>query len=460
MANRPVRPVVRHGRASLACETTTWERTHVSLDSTLDAEESGVDLDAVDLSDREFWARPPAARHAVFDALRRERPFAFFAEPQMPLIEAGPGYTAITRYADLDAISSQPALFCSGKGAVSIADLPADWNEFYGSMISMDDPRHAKIRRIVSKAFTPRMLERLVDSVERIAADVAARARQKAEDGDGTIDVVADYAALIPLEVICDMMGIAREDRAMVLQDTNVILSGGDPDLYPDLNDFVTENLQAGANLSDLMNRLAAERLERPTDDLTSALVTTVVDGEQLTHQEIASFFILLCVAGNETTRTAISQGVLALSEHPEQRARWMADPSLTPAAGEEIVRWASPVSWMRRTATQDVELSGHRFRAGDKFLLFYGAANRDPEVFRDPHVFDLARDPNPHVGFGAKGPHFCLGAHLARREIAVTFRALFEQLPDLEVTGEPSRLRSSFVNGIKYLPARLTGAR
>ena len=184
------------------------------------------------------------------------------------------------------------------------------------------------------------------------------------------------------------------------------------------------------------------------------------VDGERLTHAEIASFFILLLVAGNETTRNAITQGVLALSEHPEQRARWMADPSLTRTAVEEIVRWASPVTWMRRTATQDGELDGLRFRAGDKFLLFYAAANRDPAVFADPHVFDLARDPNPHVGFGGHGPHFCLGAHLARREIAVTFQALFDQLPDLEVTGEPDRLRSSFVNGIKRLPARLTGAR
>ena len=208
------------------------------------------------------------------------------------------------------------------------------------------------------------------------------------------------------------------------------------------------------------MERLAAERLERPTDDLTTALVRSEVDGERLTHAEIASFFILLLVAGNETTRNAITQGVLALSEHPEQRARWMADPALTRTAVEEIVRWASPVTLMRRTATRDGELDGLRFRAGDKVVLFYAAANRDPAVFADPHVFDVARDPNPHVGFGGPGPHFCLGAHLARREIAVTFQALFDRLPDLEVTGEPDRLRSSFVNGIKRLPARLTGAR
>jgi cytochrome P450 len=416
-----------------------------------------VDLDGIDLSDREFWGEPPELRYAVYDKLRRERPFAFYAEPEVPYIPAGPGYYAVTRHADLEAISSQPKLFCSGQGAVSIPDMPAELNEFYGSMISMDDPRHAKIRRIVAKTFTPRMLERVVDSVQEIADDVAATARQKAAAGDGTIDVVADFAAPIPLWVICDMMGIPAEDRPMVLEKSNIILSGGDPDLIADENEILTQFLTAGAELSDLMNRLAAERAADPRDDLTTALVNSEVDGEKLTHQEIASFFILLCVAGNETTRTAISQGVLALHEHPDQRARWMADPSLTPTAVEEIVRWVSPVTWMRRTATEDTEVNGHPVKAGDKLILFYQAANRDPAVFGDPEVFDLSRDPNPHVGFGAHGPHFCLGAHLARREIGVAFRTLFDKLPDLEVCGEPQRLKNSFVNGLKRLPARLT---
>jgi len=426
----------------------------------LDAAVPAVDLDGIDLSDRDFWLRPPAERHAVFDLLRRQQPFAFFAEPDIPMLETGPGYYAVTRHADLDAISSQPAIFCSGQGAVSITDMPADLNEFYGSLISMDDPRHAKIRRIVSKAFTPRVLERLVGSVQEIVDDVLEQARRTAQAGDGTLDVVADIAAPIPLRVICDMMGVPDEDRDLVLAQSNIVLSGGDPELIENQDDPLTAFLEAGMALAGVMERLAAERVERPREDLTTALVTTEVDGEQLSHQEIASFFILLLVAGNETTRNAISQGVLALSEHPEQRARWAADPSLNRTAVEEIVRWTSPITWMRRTATQDGELNGQRFSAGDKFLLFYAAANRDPAVFRDPHVFDLSRDPNPHFGFGAHGPHFCLGAHLARREIAVTFRELFERLPDLEVTGPPDRLRSSFVNGLKRLPARLTGAR
>ncbi len=417
-------------------------------------------VEELDLSEREFWARPPAERHAVFDLLRRERPFAFFAEPEIPMLEVGPGYHAVTRFADLEEISSRPADFCSGAGAVSITDMPTDLNEFYGSMISMDDPRHAKIRRLVSKAFTPRMLEQLVDSVRGIVDDVLARARQKAESGDGTIDVVAGIAAPIPLRVICDMMGVPEDEREMVLAQSNIILSGGDPGLIENQDDPLTAFLEAGIALAALMERMAGERAEQPTGDLTSALVTTEVDGERLTHQEIGSFFILLVVAGNETTRNAITQGVLALAENPEQRRLWAADPGLDRTAVEEIVRWASPITWMRRTATQDGEVNGHPVTAGDKFLLFYAAANRDPEVFRDPHVFDVARNPNPHVGFGAKGPHFCLGAHLARREIAVTFRALFESMPDLEVSGEPDRLISSFVNGIKRLPARLTGVR
>ncbi len=415
-------------------------------------------LDAIDLSDREFWGAPPEQRHAVFDLLRRESPFAFFAEPVVPYIPVGPGYHAVTRYADVEAISSQPALFASGSGAVSIADMPPDLNEFYGSLISMDDPRHGKIRRIVAKAFTPRVLEGLVGNVQAVVDDVVARARQRAADGDGTIDVVADLAAPIPLRVICDMMGIPDDDRAMVLHQSNVVLSGGDPELVEDEELMVTAFLKAGELLAGLMTRLAVERRARPTDDLTTALVTTEVDGERLTSQEIASFFILLLVAGNETTRNAISQGVLALSEHPAERDRWAADPGITRTAVEEVVRWTSPITWMRRTATRDVELSGQAFPAGSKFLLFYGAANRDPAVFTDPHRFDLTRDPNPHVGFGSRGPHFCLGAHLARREIGVAFQAFARELPDLEVCGEPARLQSSFVNGLKRLPARLGG--
>jgi cytochrome P450 len=334
--------------------------------------------------------------------------------------------------------------------------MPAEMLEFYGSMISMDDPRHAKIRRIVSKAFTPRMLEKLVDSVEVIFDGILDDAFAAAEAGDGTFDLVRHISTPLPLKVICRMMGIDESDDDLVLEQSNIILSGGDPEFIPDENEALQLVLEAGGALAALMEKLAAERLETPTDDLTSALVHTDVDGEKLSHQEIASFFILLCVAGNETTRTAISNGVWALHQFPEQRKRWMSDRSLDKTAVEEIVRWASPVIWMRRTATQDVEVAGQPFKAGDKFLLFYNSANRDENVFEDPFTFDVGREPNLHYGFGAPGPHFCLGAHLARREIDIAFRRMFERMPDLEVAGEPARLQSSFINGIKRMPVRL----
>jgi cytochrome P450 len=205
---------------------------------------------------------------------------------------------------------------------------------------------------------------------------------------------------------------------------------------------------------------LAEDRRVNPRDDLTTALVQAEVDGERLTSAEVASFFILLVVAGNETTRNAISHGVLALTRFPDERARWWADyEAIAPTAVEEIVRWASPVIWMRRTVSEPVEVGGHRFDTGDKVLLFYNSANRDETVFADPYAFDVGRDPNPHIGFGAPGPHFCLGAHLARREITVMFRELFARLPDLEVSGPPAPLRSSFINGIKHLPVTFTPA-
>jgi cytochrome P450 len=214
--------------------------------------------------------------------------------------------------------------------------------------------------------------------------------------------------------------------------------------------------ITAGQELTDLMNELSAHRVDHPTDDLTTALITTNIDGEALTSGELASFFVLLLTAGNETTRTAIAHGLLALSEHPDQRALWQADPTGVGATGvDEIVRWASPVVWMRRTVTENTVLSGEELHEGDKMLLFYNSANRDASAFEDPYRFDVRRDPNPHFGFGAAGPHFCLGAHLARREVDVMLRELLRRLPDIEVSGEPDRLRSNFINGIKHLPCR-----
>ena len=403
----------------------------------------------IDLSHLAFWERPLVQRDAAFALLRRERPIAFFAEPEIEGIERGPGYYAVTRHADIVEMSISPDVFSSAKGATSIPDMPGPMLEFYGSMINLDNPRHARLRRIVQAAFTPRMLQRLFDDVARLAHDIVAEAALREE-----LDLVSEVSSPFPLTVICDMMGIPESERAFVLHQTNVILSGGDPEFIPEDADPIAAFIQAGADMTALMTGIAERRVAEPTEDLTSALVNTVVDGERLTHAELASFFILLAAAGNETTRTATSHGVHLLHRHPEQRRIWMDDrEGVTPTAVEEIVRYASPVIFMRRTVTGDIEVGGHHFHDGDKVALQYNSANRDETVFEDPDAFDVRRDPNPHLGFGARGPHFCLGAHLARRELSVIFNELFDQLPDLEVIGEPEHLRSAFINGIKRLP-------
>ncbi len=409
--------------------------------------------DQIDLSDLTFWERPWEEREGAFATLRRERPLALFAEPDAreasPLAPPpGPGYRAVTRHADVTEVSRNPDIYCSGKGAVSIPDLPPEMVEYFAGMISTDNPRHARLRRIVSAAFNPRMVRSIEDTIELVAAAVVARV---AKDGGG--DFVTEVAARLPLKIICDMMGVPESEYDTVFRCSNVILSNGDPEYIPEGEDPIVALLGVGQELTDLMTEIAADRAANPTDDLTSALVNTNIDGEALTHAELASFFILLLTAGNETTRNAITHGLYYLTVNPDQRAAWQADVAgVTPTAVEEIVRYASPVIWMRRTVTTDTVLGGQELHEGDKLLLFYNSANRDEDVFERPFDFDVRRQPNPHVGFGAAGPHFCLGAHLARREIDVMFRELFATLPHIHSTSEPDRLRSNFINGIKHL--------
>jgi cytochrome P450 len=404
----------------------------------------------IDLSDWEFWARPLEERHAAFRTLRYLPRPAFFSEPEVSIAPQGPGYYALVTHADVIEASRRPADFCSSKGATGIADMPADLNEYFGSMINMDDPRHAKIRRIVSRAFSPRMIQRFEDQVQAVAEQIVGEIR-----AGGTGDFVRDVAARLPLKIICDMMGIPERSYQTVLDNTNIILGGADPEFVPDNGpEVATKLLTSGQTLKEIVEELGRHRREHPADDLVSALVNANIDGESLTDQELGSFFILLVVAGNETTRNAIAHGLKLLTVNPEQKDLLRSDfERYIPGAVEEIVRHASPVIWMRRTATRDTELNGNAFTAGDKMLLFYWSANRDETVFENPDVFDITRDPNPHVGFGGPGPHFCLGAHLARREITVMFRELFRQVPEIRSTAPPDRLLSSFINGIKRMP-------
>jgi cytochrome P450 len=410
-----------------------------------------------DLSDIGFWTAPITERAAAFAALREHEPVPFFPEPDIGL-PRGPGFWALTRLDDLAEASRNARVFISGKGAASVVDQPPEFREFFGSMINMDDPRHARLRRIVSRGFTPKRLAVLTDEVQRTARTIVDDVIDK-----GECDAVSEIAARLPLKIVCDMMGVPESQYGFVFDRTNIILGPGDPDYVAETENIVAVLLQAGHDLAELMRDLGRHRVENPTDDVTSALVNAEIDGERLTPDELASFFILLVVAGNETTRNAISWGLHLLTEHPEQRAAWLADiDGVTPTAVEEIVRWASPVIYMRRTLATDAVLGGQQMREGDKVALFYWAANRDPAHFRDPDAFDVRRSPNPHVGFGGAGPHFCLGAHLARREMTVMFRELLTRVPDIAATAPPQRLVSMFINGIKRLPVAFTpgGAR
>ena len=409
-----------------------------------------------ELSDIEFWTRPVAEREDAFRLLRVEHPRQWFAEPETPIVPVGRGYTSLVRHADVVEASRRPDDFCSGKGT-NIVDMPVPFLDFFGSMINMDDPRHGRMRRIVAAAFTPRKLESMRSDVEGIAAEIVDGIAAR-----GSCDFVREVAALLPLRVIVDLMGIPRREEQFIFDRTNVILGFLDPEYVADQEDpmaITAALLTAGHELAELVTALGRDRVGNPRNDLTTALVTAEVDGEHLLPEELASFFILLVAAGNETTRNAIAHGLHALTEHPEQRAIWQADfERVAPTAVEEIVRWATPVIHFRRTVTRDgVRLGDQEFSAGDKVVLWYCSANRDEAVFEDPMAFNVLRSPNDHVGFGGPGPHFCLGAHLARREVTVVFRELFRRLPDIVSVGEPDRLRSNFINGIKHLQAEFT---
>jgi cytochrome P450 len=411
--------------------------------------------ESLTIADAEFWHLPLDARMAHFAEIRAREPFTkttFFN----PLSGLDEDFFAVTRYAEVVDISRRPREFCSGKGSTSIVDIPAEAMEFFGSFITMDDPRHARQRGIVSRSFTPRQLQRVLDSVEAICTEVIDDMCEK-----GEVDFVEVISQPFPLLVICEMMGIPRSEFSTVLNATNVILGAGDQEILGGNEDVFGALIAAGMELTNLMNEIAEYRRSNPGDDLTSALVRNDLDEEMLAPSEVAPFFILLAVAGNDTTRTATTLGMHLLSENPDQRRIWQADlEGTTSTAVEEIVRVASPVVFMRRTVTEPLTLSGHDFAEDDRLVLFYGAANRDPRVFERPEVFDVGRQPNPHVGFGGPGPHFCLGAHLARRELSVIFRHLFTRLPDIETAGEPVPLQAMgipLVSGIKHLPVRFT---
>ena len=410
-----------------------------------------VPIDEIDLSATEFWNAPRDYRESAFAKLRNEDPFRFFEEMELAIAPKGPGYIALTRHDDIWHVSRNPQLFCSGKGS-NIIDLSQELNEFFGSMINMDDPKHFRLRSIVSKGFTPREISRIEEYVKVKARTIIDSVLN--EFADKEFDFVDAVAAKFPLQIICEMMGIPAEDEQQIFEWTNTILGAGDPDFGGSFEKL----MEAAIGMFSYAQALGEARLANPTDDLTSVMMHAVVDGERLSSQEFGSFFILLVVAGNETTRNAITHGMVALTENQDQRAKWFGDfETHTKTAVEEIVRWATPVIHFRRTATQDTEINGFPIKQNQKVVLFYNSGNRDERIFKDPFKFDIARVAQPtQIGFGAGGPHFCLGANLARREIAVMFDEIRRRAPNLQITGEPAYLQSSFINGIKRINCRI----
>jgi cholest-4-en-3-one 26-monooxygenase len=395
----------------------------------------------VDLYSPDTYAR--SMPHEEFAMLRKHEPVRREREP------AGPGYWALTRYDDIVTISSDNTLFSSERGGTNIEDQPDEAMALLRTiLINMDPPKHTKYRHLVATGFTPKIVARTEPHVRaitrRIVDAVAAR---------GSCDFVTDIAAQLPLAVICEMLGVPDEDHHKVFDWSNRLIGFDDPEYHTSPEDGKV----AATEMFMYAHGLAAERKARPKADIISILMGTEVDGDLLSEADFDGFFILLAVAGNETTRNLISGAMLALIEHPEQRARLIADPALITTAVEEFLRWVSPLIYFRRTLSRDVEVGGQRMRAGDKVAMYYPSGNRDEAIFEDGDVFDVARTPNPHMAFGGGGPHFCLGSSLARLEIRCMFEELLRRLPDIELDGPVMRLRSNFINGIKHMPVRFT---
>jgi cholest-4-en-3-one 26-monooxygenase len=395
-------------------------------------------IDDVDLADgRTFLAGPP---HAYFDFLRREHPVAWVdhAEPD------GPGFWALTRWDDVMAVERDPETFSSYQGGAFIGPVDEGTRLM---MINQDPPRHTRLRKLVSRMFTPRHIRSIEDKVRAAAKEIVDRIAPK-----GEIDFVTEAAADLPLIVIAELIGVPQEDRHRVFEWSNRMVGAEDPEYGAD-----SDPNEVAAELYAYAQSLADQRLADPGEDIVTLLLTGEVDGEKLDVLEFNVFFLLLAVAGNETTRNLITGGTLALIEHPDQREQLLGEPDSVEVAVEEMLRFVSPVNYFRRTATRDSEIRGVPIKTGDKITLWYPAANRDPDQFPDPHTFDIHREPNDHVAFGGRGPHFCLGANLARFEINCMFEELRPILGDMELTGPVERLQMNLINGIKHMPVKFT---
>ncbi|MFE7953357.1 cytochrome P450 [Streptomyces sp. NPDC057426] len=387
-----------------------------------------------------------------FASLRQTAPVWWCPQPRGVTGFDDEGYWAVTRHADVKYVSTHPELFSSTENTAVIRfneHITRDQIEVQKLiMLNMDPPEHTRVRQIVQRGFTPRAIRTLENALRERARKIVDEAKRNAGT-DGSFDFVTQVAVELPLQAIAELIGVPQEDRARIFDWSNKMVAYDDPEYA------ITEEIgaEAAMELIGYSMNLAAERKECPAKDIVTQLVAAEGQGN-LSSDEFGFFVLLLAVAGNETTRNAISHGMHAFLTHPEEWELYKRERQAT--AAEEIVRWATPVVSFQRTATQDTEIGGQKIRRGDRVGLFYSSANNDPEVFENPETFDITRDPNPHLGFGGGGPHFCLGKSLAINEIDLIFNALADVLPDLTLAGEPRRLRAAWLNGIKELRVRV----
>ena len=412
----------------------------------------------VDLTDLDMWAR--GVPYAEFARLRREAPVAWFDEPA-----PNSGFWSVHRYADIVSASRNVAEFSSARG-VSFEEPSDEDMAARQTIIDMDPPEHTTLRKVMSGSFT----QRAVAVYEHFVAELTERVLDTALGGlngdgaSGELDFVDAIAKEVPIRVLARIMGLPATGLDQFIDLGDRLISNTDPDVTDvvwgrdDTDEYRNYPFRSpyGKQLWDLGREVVAQKIRAPGDDLLSTLLAAEVDGERLTERDLDNLFSIFVIAGNETTRIAIAQGVLAFCEHPEQWDRLRADPALLTSATEEVLRWTCPTHFMRRTAAADTELGGAAIRAGDKVILWYVSGNRDEAEFAGPDVFDIGRAPNRHLSFGRGGPHLCIGVHLAKLEVRIVLAALAARVARFELAGEPRRIRSNFTNGLRALPVRL----
>jgi cholest-4-en-3-one 26-monooxygenase len=400
-----------------------------------------TDVTPVDLSDSRSYV--PGVPHEYLRHLRLNDPIHWQDEAD------GPGFWAVTTYDESVTVNRDYERFSSSLRGTMPFELSDDEIAQQSlMMLNMDPPLHTRYRRLVNKGFTPRMVRDLEINIHRTADSIIDRVCEQ-----GTADFVTDISAELPLQVIAELLGVPHEERHKMFDWSNRMVGSEDPEYGITAEDA----LQAAMDLYAYAAQLFATKRISSHEDLMSVLTEVEIEGERLSDMELELFFLLLTVAGNETTRNLMSGAMATFFANPDQWARLLADRSLLPSAVEEMLRYVSPVMNFRRTATMDLELRGTPIKAGEKVVFFHASANRDADIFEDPDTFDVGRDPNPHIAFGGGGPHFCLGANLARMEIRVMFEHLLDRLPDLHQNGDMKRLQSQFINGVKHLPIAFT---